>query len=510
MVYGIAAATAVFTVYRMALLSLFFQQEEYDGGRFLALALRRLRLVDKKLAAVLAIITVTSLLLPAYGVVYAVLYALSFVGFAMIDRRRVAAAKKALALTVRLRRIWFVAFVLAGISGVVFYRLIGAWGLIAYVECLPLFLVLGNLVLTPVEKYIQSRIIAEAKEKLQRLNPVVIGITGSYGKTSVKHILAHILSFVTPTLHTPGSVNTMMGISRIIREKLSAEHKYFLVEMGAYGIGSIERLCEFTAPKHGILCAVGDSHYERFKTIENVARAKFELGTYAAHGVFAVNGYRVRSDFIERYAPAGTLVLGRDLTVTDKRTTTDGIEFTFLYQGNSYVVKAPLFGLHHVENIALAIMFCLKLGIDADVILESVKTLPQITHRLEVIKNGEITYIDDAYNSNPAGFRAALEVLAVFKNAGRRTILVTPGMVELGELHDKAHAEIGMLARECADVILAVGPERIKAFVDAAEKAVPFPDLKTAKQWITENGRAGDVILFENDLPDLYENKTTL
>ena len=510
MVYGIVAAVVVFTVYRTALLSLFFQQEEYDGGRFLALAFKKCRLIDKKCAAVLAAITGMSVFMPDLRIVWGVLIITTLVVFAMIDRRRVAAAKKALALTVRLRRIWFAAFVLAAGAGIAFHRLIGAWWLVAYVECLPLFLVLGNIVLTPVEKYIQSRIIAEAKEKLNRLNPVVIGITGSYGKTSVKHILAHILSLVTPTLHTPGSVNTMMGISRVIREKLTEEHKFFLVEMGAYGIGSIERLCEFTHPKHGILCAVGDSHYERFKTIENVARAKFELGSYAAGGVFAVNGYRVRADFIDKYAPPSALVLGRDLSVTDKKNTTEGIEFTFLYQGNSYVVKAPLFGLHHVENIALAIMFCLKLGIDADVILESVKTLPQITHRLEVIKNGEITYIDDAYNSNPAGFRAALEVLAVFKNAGRRTILVTPGMVELGELHDKAHAEIGMLARECADVILAVGPERIKAFVDAAEKAVPFPDLKTAKQWITDNSRAGDVILFENDLPDLYENKTTL
>src|SRR5206468_4274303 len=116
-----------------------------------------------------------------------------------------------------------------------------------------------------------------AHSKLQRLNPVVIGVTGSYGKTSVKHILGHVLETAGPTLITPGSVNTAMGIARVIRERLAPHHRYFVVEMGAYGIGSISRLCALTPPKIGIISAIGKAHYERFRSLEAVARAKFEL-----------------------------------------------------------------------------------------------------------------------------------------------------------------------------------------------------------------------------------------
>src|SRR5206468_12245453 len=121
-----------------------------------------------------------------------------------------------------------------------------------------------------------------AHSKLQRLNPVVIGVTGSYGKTSVKHILGHVLETAGPTLITPGSVNTAMGIARVIRERLQPHHRYLVVEMGAYGIGSIRRLCALTPPRLGIISAIGKAHYERFKSLDAVAQAKFELAEAAA------------------------------------------------------------------------------------------------------------------------------------------------------------------------------------------------------------------------------------
>ncbi len=501
-------ALVVLTIYRTALYSLFFQQEEYDGKRFLKLVFHKLRLVDKKLSACLLVVFATSFVVKGFNFYHEIM-ALIMIVFAMFDRNSIKNAKKALALTIRLRRILFVTFGFSFVSLFLSLNYLNDYGVFAYLQILPFMLVLGNLALSPLENHIQKKIVKEATEKLKEINPIVIGITGSYGKTSVKHILSHILAFVTPCLHTPGSVNTMMGISRVIREKLNSNHKYFLVEMGAYGVGSIKRLCDFVNPKHGILTAVGNAHYERFKSIEKVAEAKFEL-SQAVSGVFAINGYMVKDEFISKYGKDSDVVLGKDLSIIDKKTTTEGIEFNILYKGETYNIKAPLFGIHHVENIALAILFAIKLGINIDVITEAVKTLPQITHRLEVIKNGDITYLDDAYNSNPFGFKSALEVLKVFKMAGRRTILVTPGMVELGDMHDTAHEEVGKMANDCADVTLVVSPLRIPSFVKEVKGAISFDNFKLAKEWIKENAKSGDVILFENDLPDLYENKTTL
>ena len=141
----------------------------------------------------------------------------------------------------------------------------------------PFTLVLGNILMMPLESRTQRKFWTEAHTKLKRLRPMVIGITGSFGKTSVKHILGHILSMHARTLYTPGSVNTVMGNTRIIREQLKPGVRYFIAEMGAYGIGSIKRLCDLTPPDFGILTTIGEAHYERFKSLETVAQAKFEL-----------------------------------------------------------------------------------------------------------------------------------------------------------------------------------------------------------------------------------------
>jgi len=382
--------------------------------------------------------------------------------------------------------------------------------------------VLANIALAPLEAATQKKYWDEAHAKLQQLKPFTIGITGSFGKTSVKHILAHILSDAGTTLMTPGSVNTQMGIARVVRENLAPHHKYFLCEMGAYGRGSIKGLCELAPPDAAVLITIGQAHYERYKSLDEVARAKCELpeaaaarGGWSVIGSDALNFEHTRN-FIDAHKENTILVGGRaedEVRILDALQTSEGLKVRLSHHGLEHTVYTPLFGLHQSHNVAIAYAVATKLGLTPAQIGMSLKSVPQIRHRLEVIRhaNGSII-IDDAFNSNPSGFAAALNVLSVI-GTKKRKILVSPGMVELGELHVPEHAQIGMMAARYADIFLAVVPKRIQPMVDAfrakapEKKVILCESFAHAQDWLSRNMQTNDVVLIENDLPDIYETK---
>ena len=149
-------------------------------------------------------------------------------------------------------------------------------------------------------------------------------------------------------------------------------------------------------------------------------------------------------------------------------------------------------------------------------VIASLRSTPQIAHRLEVKRQGDAIVIDDAYNSNPVGFASALELLDVLKPPGGRRILVTPGMVELGAAHQEEHEKIGRLAAAHVDVLVAVAPQRVEPLAAAFKAAapereiVPCAGFAEARQWLDRNLAGHDVVLIENDLPDLYERPLRL
>jgi UDP-N-acetylmuramoyl-tripeptide--D-alanyl-D-alanine ligase len=390
-----------------------------------------------------------------------------------------------------------------------------AW-LIA-VHFVPLSLVLATLLLAPSERRVQAKYWREAESVLQRVKPTVIGITGSYGKTSTKHLLAHILSVQAPTLATPGSVNTAMGIARIVRERLDRQ-RWFVVEMGAYGRGSIATLCALTPPKLGILTTIGKAHYERFGSVDEVAAAKLELAEAAER-----NGGRVifgsgamRHPAVRAWAEAHKPMVV-EARILDTAETPEGLAIAVDWQGARYDLKVPIHGLQQVDNIVLAFAAACSLGVPPSVAAQALASAPQIQHRLEVktLANGAVL-IDDAYNSNPEGFAAGLRLLDLLRKSGGRRILVTPGMVELGVIEDAEHEAIGRLAGGLVDVLLAVSPARIAALTKAYKAAnpqgvvVPCATFASADRWMAANLQANDVVLLENDLPDLYELKLRL
>lgn len=514
-VYIFAISNFLFCYIRSKFLMLFFQQEEYRNSWFLKYIFKRAELIDKKLTFALLFIWVISLEFPV--AVWLMLPAFLF--FMISEYNFLNNAKKKLNATSRVKRILTVNSILVaftiGLCTIQFSQLMTA---IIIAQILPFLLILSNIILYPLEMRIQNKLKKEAVEKLKKYQPTVIGITGSYGKTSTKYILAHILSSNMSVLYTPGSVNTEMGITRIIREKLLPEHKFFIVEMGAYFKGSIEKLCNLTNPKHGIITSIGQAHYQHFKTQETIASAKFELGECVTknNGILIINSNQIEGKFIPKNMPLIKVGNGSNIYISNINQTASGLNFNFHIDNEVYDVSTPIFGEHQAMNIALCIEMALKLGMPMSTILTSLKTLPQVKHRLEVLhKDNDITIIDDAYNSNIEGFKSALNLLQTLRKT--RRILITPGMVELGKLHDQLHYEIGKYAGERVDIAVIIRSDRIPTFVKGLSETasqetmlVEANSFQEVQEWMNKNAKKDDVILLENDLTDIYESKKSL
>jgi UDP-N-acetylmuramoyl-tripeptide--D-alanyl-D-alanine ligase len=522
----VALAFLAFAYRRLRTYLHFYQQEEYDSKRFVHWLVAR-RSFDTRASILLLVLGVLELASLLSSSTTGIIAAFGFVGLSFFEKDPRFASKKKLVMTDRAKRIYFSAFGLL-LIGSLAIAIAGApllvW--IIPVQLIPIALVAGNLLTKPYEDKIQKRFWSEAHRKLQALNPTIVGITGSYGKTSTKHLLGHILEMQAPTLITPGSVNTPMGIARVVREQLASHHRFFVCEMGAYGPGSIERLCRLAPPDLGVITAIGMAHYERFKTLEVIARTKFELAeAVAAKGGTVIVAEQVLDleparNFCDRHSQ-NTIIVGKSpacaLRLVSSAQTQAGIQAEVIWNGSSYALRAPIYGEHHISNMAVAFAAACILGVLPEDAIVALASVPQISHRLE-LKSGPkgARIIDDAYNSNPVGFASALQLLNTLNTNGGRRILVTPGIVELGQAHDEEHRKIGELAANQVDVLLAVVPDRIKsltltyASLNPNGAVLPCLNFAAAHSWMNENLRPDDVVLLENDLPDLYEKRLKL
>jgi UDP-N-acetylmuramoyl-tripeptide--D-alanyl-D-alanine ligase len=515
----------IFAARRLILLLHVFQQDEYDAPRFLKWIVTS-RSYDKRLSVNILLLVAVAYFIPRLGgwILVAIVGGFLLTA-AWRERNPLKDAKKKLVLTARAKRIFVIAMIYAAATGFAFsYLYLPPILWIIPIQGMPLMLALAVWTLAPQEALVQRRYWREAHEKFSRLGAKVIGITGSFGKTSAKHILSHVLESASSGLATPGSVNTPMGIARIVREQLRPEHRYFIAEMGAYGPGSINRLCKLAPPDFAVITAIGKAHYERFKTLETVADAKFELAeaTVARGGKVIVTedvlSHAPARAFADRY-PDAMIVCGEgetcDLRILAQSQTKDGLSLFLAWLGETYEFTVPIFGTHQITNIALAFAAACAYGAHPETVALALKSTPQITHRFEVKPgpNGAVL-VDDAYNSNPKGFASALEALDILVEPSGQRILATPGMVELGDAHDEEHTRLGEIAAAHVDTLLAIAPSRIESFVDAFEQkasdqseTIRCKNFAEANDWITENAKFGDVVLLENDLPDLYERR---
>ena len=424
-------------------------------------------------------------------------------------------------------------------------------------------LLLANAVNQPIEKAISRWYYNDAKRMLRaHKGLIVIGVTGSYGKTSTKNFLYRILSQKYNTLVTPGNFNTTLGVVRTIREQLQPHHQVFIVEMGAKQPGDIREICDLVQPTIGLVASVGPMHLETFGSFENIQKTKFELvRALPASGFAAIN---TNSPGIASYAdiPTHCRVLRYGVRSGDFRAqnlsySMQGSAFNLSYEAfpalagasgasmagepgaptvgtdsgaagaDSGVVNAGpagmtmtthLLGESNIQNIVGACAIASYLGVTPLQQKRAIAQLQQVENRLFVSRQGAVTVINDAYNSNPEGAAMALDVLRDIR--GGRKILITPGFVELGSRQASACRELGYKAASCADILIVVNQLNREAIVAGARQAIAeantsvrlteenihcMDDLALVFEALPSLLTPGDVVLYENDLPDTFK-----
>lgn len=379
----------------------------------------------------------------------------------------------------------------------------------------PILILLANGINHPIEKKIDQYYIDDAARILREMPDLkIIGVTGSYGKTSVKYYLSALLSTQYNVLHTPGNYNTTLGVVRTIRENMKPFHEIFICEMGAREVGDIKEICDLVHPDYGIITSIGPQHLQSFHTIENIVSTKFELADAvpATGKVFLNydNEYIRNAGTDKNTVSYGVTAENADFRAYDIAVSPRGSSFKMKDEsGKEYEFYTKLVGSHNVQNIAGAIAVAHTLGIPMEKLLYPVKQLESVPHRLQLVKQGDRILLDDAYNSNKNGFEAALDTLAMFKEL---RILLTPGMVELGEKQYDENKEVGVYAADKCDYAVLVGREQTKPIQDGLLEAgfpknrmIPVDDLQEAFRMVNAiPGEKQKVILIENDLPDNY------
>ena len=380
--------------------------------------------------------------------------------------------------------------------------------------------ILAVIILNPVEKLINKKYWNEAASILKSMPGLkVIGITGSYGKTSTKHFLERILSEKYDVLITPGSFNTTLGVIRTVREILKPYNNVFICEMGAKQKGDIKEICNLVHPSIGIVTAIGPMHLETFKSIENVQSTKFELiDSLPEDGLAVINddfdycrNRPVKNVKCDRYTTSKSLDEKVDYWAQDIRYSSTGTTFTIKSrEGFSIDLTTRLLGDCNVSNLLAAVIVARSLGMNEEEIQRGVSSIEPVEHRLSMKHTVTgVTILDDAFNSNPDGSRMALEVLKQF--SGGKRIVVTPGMVELGHKQYELNEKLGEYIADSCDIAVVVGHYNRSAITEGIKKGkfqgklYEVDNFNEAQKLVSPMLQSGDTILYENDLPDSFK-----
>ncbi len=508
----------------------YFQLESYQFRGFLRTVNRQLDgalLPGLLLGGCVCVLMLLRALIPAAAgsageTVRDIAFALAVIGAAWLLRKRLKAGaeKKPFRMTARVKRLVVcLGLVIAGASllcGVIL-RPVGVDAVLLSLVplALPIWVLLAALLAWPVERLIYELYFRDARRKLLADDRLIrIGITGSYGKTSTKFILRDMLSQKYNVLATPDSFNTPMGITSIIRSRLAPSHQVFIAEMGARHPGDIKELCRLVHPTIGVLTSVGPQHLDTFGTIERIRNTKYDLIRSLPEdglAVFADDGGIV-SGLYEETAKPKLLANREDADAWASDITTDGQGSSFtlhLRYREPFRCTTLLLGRHNIANITLAAAAAAHLGVSSRQLQAAISGLRPVDHRLQIVSaaNG-VTVIDDAFNTNPVSSKAALDVLRGFE--GRR-IIVTPGMVELGAEEARYNREFGEYMADCVDLALLVGPHHTEPIREGLigkgfdpEAIRTFRTLQEAVDALHALNQPGDVVMYENDLPDSY------
>ena len=391
--------------------------------------------------------------------------------------------------------------------------------MMTYLNMMVVFL--AKVINTPIEKGVYLYYKTKAQKKLKSMpNLKIIGITGSYGKTSSKNILSDILNIKYNALPTPRNLNTYNGLIMTVNNHLDKFTDIFIAEMGAYVKGEIKGLCHLVKPKYGILTTIGTAHLESFGSEENIIDGKFELIESLPQDGFAIlNGDDQKQVNYHLKNKVRTIWIGienkeADVVAENIKCSNKGTSFDVKYKNEEKKdhFETKLLGNHNVYNILAGIACGKEFGIDNEDLIKAVKSVKPVEHRLELKKIGNFYQIDDAYNSNPTGAKNACKILGMMPGI---KVVVTPGMIELGEKEDEYNKIFGEQISEVADYAVLIGEKKTKPIKEGLltkgfdkNRIIVFNDVRDAYPYISELALKSEVYaLFENDLPDTYNEK---
>lgn len=502
------------------------QQNFYNEGN------RYLKWINKNIYKSLITIDLITLLLPFVLLINKnITYIIAFIIYTIIFiikyiEKRKTQVKIKLVYTFRIKRLLFTTIVIYLIFFLCYFKFINNDYILLIVLTLltvlaHLHVYIAYLLNLPIEKIIYNKYKNKAIKKLQGMNTINIGITGSYGKTSSKNILNDILEVKYLSYPTPGNLNTPLGLMKTINNNMDKFEEVFIAEISISSpeTHDIEKSCEIIKPKYGIITNIGIAHLDTFKTEEAIQKAKFKLiESLPTDGLGILNkddpkqvNYQINNNC--RIKWIGIDNTDADIIAKNIKFTKDGTEFDAIFKDNNEKLhlKTCLFGKPNIYNILAAILIAKELKLTNEEIIKGVSSIKPIEHRLEIKKTASYTIIDDAYNSNPVGANMALDVLNLMPG---KKVVVTPGMIELSDKMYELNYEFGTHIAKVADYVILVGKKQTKPIYDGLikskykeENIFITNDIKQAFPKINEIKDDNTYVLLENDLPDLFNEK---
>lgn len=392
--------------------------------------------------------------------------------------------------------------VLLGVAGLFSSR--PALVALAMVWVVPATLDVATRMLAPLEERRAKQFVEAATKRLRRVDPRVVAITGSYGKTSTKNHLADLLSRSVSVVASPRSYNNRAGLSRAINENLADGTQVFIAEMGTYGPGEIAALCSWCTPEISVVTAIGPVHLERMKSLDVIERAKFEITLLASTVVLNVDDERL-ARWVERLRNDGKRVLTASRDADADVRVTPIADTWRVEMAGTFVGDVPAVAGVEASNLACAIAVGVALGRTPNELVADCSNVRAVDNRLNITTaSSGIVVIDDTFNANPASATRALAALASLRLAGRR-VVVTPGIVELGVEQFSENESLARTVFEIGGELAVVGRTNARALEAGYRgKILRFDTRDEAVAWVRTSLVAGDGVLYLNDLPDHY------
>ncbi len=397
---------------------------------------------------------------------------------------------KPLVFTGRVKRFFAAMLLFAVFIAVVFNH---------FIVVVPIFL--AYFISLLIEKMLFSGFKVKAQKKIEAMeNLIVVGITASYGKTSIKNYIEHLLKAKYKTYATPRSVNTLGGVMKDINEDLPADTEVYVVEMGARGEGDIAEISTFVNPHYVVVGKIGPAHIEYFKTIENIRNTKMEiLKTSRLKEAWVHESAKVKPETnVHTFGGKENLDIrtkeaAPEYVIENVEATLESTSFTLA--GVRY--SASILGAFNAMNLAAAVLVAKELGLSDEQIQKGLSTLKSVDHRLQRIDAGGKIILDDSFNGNIDGMMASFDLATTHEG---RKVVITPGLVEVD---DALNIQVAKKANEVFDLVVVTGDLNYAIFKEyvQADKLVKLATKGEMEAMLVEQTRRGDLILFANDAP---------